>query len=422
MPAWLRAPLLGGFVRPPFLLLFGFVISGSVSLHILTPTLPAVALDLAVSAGPVQLTITLFVVGLAAGQLLYGPLSDRFGRRPVLLAGLLIYTLGSVAAAMAPGLPTLLGARVLQALGACSGMVLGRAMVRDNAPPEQAGRQLAMLNLCITIAPALAPMLGNQLSVYTSWRMIFVLLAAMGGVVLLASLLVLPETNMGGHRSGGFSSILPGFVRLLREQSFRVYALAGACSTTSFYAYLTASPFIFTQMLHRPAEEAGVYYLAIMAGVPFGSFAASRLARRMPLGRLLRLTGKMTPGRLLTGAFVISTLGGLMMLVCVLLGQLSLVTVLLAILIFTIGGGIVSPLALSLAIGTVPGMVGAASGLYGFVQMGFGALCTLAVTVFPQRPELTAAVVLVVAALSSQAYYALWRWRGDGPAAQAGAG
>ena len=410
MPAWLRAPLLGGFVRPPFLLLFGFVISGSVSLHILTPTLPAVALDLAVSAGPVQLTITLFVVGLAAGQLLYGPLSDRFGRRPVLLAGLLIYTLGSVAAAMAPGLPTLLGARVLQALGACSGMVLGRAMGRDNAPPEQAGRQLAMLNLCITIAPALAPMLGNQLSVYTSWRMIFVLLAAMGGVVLLASLLVLPETNMGGHRSGGFSSILPGFVRLLREQSFRVYALAGACSTTSFYAYLTASPFIFTHTLHRPVAEIGPYFAVPMAGFFIGSLIATRLI------------GKMTPGRLLTGAFVISTLGGLMMLVCVLLGQLSLVTVLLAILIFTIGGGIVSPLALSLAIGTVPGMVGAASGLYGFVQMGFGALCTLAVTVFPQRPELTAAVVLVVAALSSQAYYALWRWRGDGPAAQAGAG
>jgi len=163
-----------------------------------------------------------------------------------------------------------------------------------------------------------------------------------------------------------------------------------AFTTTSIYAYLTASPFIFTQVLHRPTEEVGLYYLAIMGGVPAGSFAASRLARRMPLARLLRATNG------------VSILGSGALFALTVAGHLSVANVLLPMLVYSFGVGATSPIALASAIGTQPQMIGAASGLYGFVQMGFGALCTILVSFWPASPALAAAAILLAATLAGQ--------------------
>src|SRR5690606_33599422 len=152
-------------------------ISGTFPIHIFVPALPEAARELAVSPAAIQLSITAYLIGLSIGQLVLGILSDRFGRRPVLLVGLALYVLASAAAALAPNLGVLIVARVFQAIGGCSGLVLGRAITRDDAGPEQAAARMAILGAAISIGPALAPIVGAQLALHMGWRSIFIVLA-----------------------------------------------------------------------------------------------------------------------------------------------------------------------------------------------------------------------------------------------------
>lgn len=385
----LGAPLLArGSARPPLWLIFTFVICGTLSLHIFVPALPAAARDLGVSSSTIELTLTVYVIGLALGQLFYGPLSDRFGRRPVLLGGLVLYAAGSVIAGLAPTALALIAARVVQALGGCSGLVLGRAVIRDVSAPKEAAARLAWLNMFMSMAPASAYVIGGLLAGEVGWRAIFALLAAIGVLTFLAAILTLPETNATrGHGSG--AGLVRINLRLLGLPGFRVYALAGACATTSFYAFLAAAPFIFTDTLHESQSTVGFYFVLPMLGYSVGSLIANRLVGRLGVDRLLSF------------GFALAGLGATLFFAIVVSGHLSVIAVMGAMLIFTAGGGTASPLALSGAISALPGAIGAASGLYGFLQMGFGAVCTLAISLFPRDPALTAAVVMLAASITS---------------------
>ncbi len=384
---WLTAPILPR-ARAPFWLLVALTASGTMAMHILVPVLPLAASEFAVSAGAIQLTITLYLFGIAGGQLLYGPVSDRVGRRPALLVALFLYVVGSIAAMLAPSLDVLLIARVVQALGGCGGLVLGRAVVRDSAPTDQAASQMALLTMVQSLSPGIAPALGGYLGAWFGWRSIFALLVVLGVVTLVAALLSLPETATS--RGAGSGNMLRSYGRLLRSVPFTSLMVGGACTTTSFYAYLAASPFIFTHVLHRPAEEVGLYYLAVMAGVPVGSFIASRFARRVRLGVMLQVTS------------AVAMLGAALFLLVTLTGQLGVTSVVGAMIVYSVGVGASSPIALASAISTHPQMIGAASGLYGFFQMGFGAVCTLLVSLWPSEPALIAAIILVVATALGQ--------------------
>lgn len=387
--SWITEPVLRGRTRPFLWLLVSITASGTLALHILVPALPQAARDLGVSNGAIQLTITLYLVGLASGQLLYGPVSDRFGRRPVLLAALLLYVLGSMAACLASTAPVLIAARVIQALGGCGGLVLGRAMVRDMAGPEEAAAQLALLNLVVSIAPALSPVVGGYLTVFAGWRAIFALLTAIGAATLLLTMLTVPETTRLRQASGAMH-MLRSYALLLRSPIFCGYALGGACMTTSFYAFTSESPFIFMDQLHRPTQEMGLYYLLLFSGISLGSLIANRLARRVAMPRLLR------------SACLLATVGAALFLLVAVTGRLSVVSVVGSVVLFTIAAGTASPLALTGSVSVHPGAIGAAAGLYGFTQMAFGAVCTLAVSAWHGDPSLAAATVLLVSTLIGQ--------------------
>jgi DHA1 family bicyclomycin/chloramphenicol resistance-like MFS transporter len=221
-----HTPPFRGRARAPFLLLVAMTACGTLGMHIIVPALPATARALGMSIGTSQLTITLYLIGLAIGQLLYGPVSDRFGRRPVLLAGLSLFTAASVLTAIAPSASVLIGARILQSLGGCAGLVLGRAAVRDGASADKAAGQLALLTLVMVMVPAVAPAIGGYLTAYIDWRASFVLLALFGGSTLLACALVMPETlyDPGTTRR----SMLTAYIRLLRSPRFLGYAVGGA--------------------------------------------------------------------------------------------------------------------------------------------------------------------------------------------------
>ncbi|MFT8244004.1 multidrug effflux MFS transporter [Roseomonas sp. BN140053] len=379
----------GRGVRPPPLwLLVLMTFCGTLAMHIFVPALPQAGRDLGASTGAMQLTISLYLIGLAAGQLVYGPVSDRFGRRPVLFAGLALYTAAGLLAAVAPGPGWLVATRLLQALGGCAGLALGRAIVRDTAGPTAAAGRLALLNLMVTVGPGLAPSLGGALSETLGWRSIFWGLAALGATTIALSAWRLPET---GRRAAGGSaaSLLRDYGQLLRSRAFAGYVVGGGCATTSMYAFMAASPFIFVEQLHRPVHEVGVYYLVLIGGVTLGSVIANRLVARVGIERLL------------LRATLLGVGGAVLFLLAVLSGHLSVPLTLAPLLLFTVGCGVSSPLALTKAVGVNPKVIGSAAGLYGFGQMAIGALCT-ALAGVGGNPALAAAVVLVVAGVIGQ--------------------
>lgn len=370
-------------------LLGAITASGTLALHMLVPALPAVAREFAASPGTVQLTLTVYLVGIAAGQLIYGPLSDRFGRRPVLIVCLSIFLAASTVAGLAPHLGVLIAARFVQAVGACGGLVLGRAMVRDGAAPDQAARRLALLVMVMTAAPALAPLIGGEINAWFGWRGIFAVLGIFVTALLVLTVFKLPETSRIRAALPNVGAMVAVYTRLLTNREFRAYAAAGACMSTSIYAFLSASPFLFVEVLHRPATEVGLYYMAVVVGVTLGSWLASRLASRLRAIFLLRI-----------GAFC-GVLGAGSLLLVDVSGALSLATVLAPMSVFALGCGLSSPTATAQAIGVDLTAIGAASGLYGFTQMSFGALCTLLAGLWHGQSAAPVAIIMLAAALGA---------------------
>ena len=385
---WHRTPPYGRRTRAPFALIVAITACGTLGMHLIIPALPDTARSLGVSAGTIQLTITLYLIGLAIGQLLYGPVSDRFGRRPVLLAGLALFTLAGLATTAAPNAWTLVIARILQSIGACAGLVLGRAIVRDSATADRATAQLALLTLVMSAAPAIAPVLGGTATAWFGWRAAFALLAIVGAVTLVFAILLLPETN--ALQSSSRASLLLGSLRLFRSRAFCGYVLGGACTTTSFYAFMAASPFILVNLLHQSPERVGRYYLLLMVGVAAGGLAANRLAGRITTRSALRI------------ANAIAIAGAACFMLAELAGWLNVVSMIAPVVVFMVGAGMASPFALTGAVSVNPHAIGAASGLYGFTQMAYGALCTVIVEVWRPGSVFTVAAVLLVSSLLGQ--------------------
>lgn len=373
---------------PPLWLLALLTLSGTLGMHIFAPALSIAARDFGVGASAMQATISLYVLGLAVGQLVYGPLSDRFGRRPVMMGGLALYTVAGAVAAVAPGVHGLIAARLFQALGGGAGLALGRAMVRDVAGPLDSARRLALLNLMVTLGPGIAPAIGGALASTAGWRSILWLLSALGAGLLVLAWRLLPETARGGS-DADVAVLARNYGRLLRSPAFLGFAIGGGCATTAMYAFIASSPFIIVDQLHRPAYEVGVYLAVLIAGVWLGSALASRLAGRTPIGRLL------------VGANLLSVLAAFAFLAAVLSGHPSIAVIVGPMFVFTLGAGLASPLALTEAVSVNPHVIGSASGLYGFMQMAVGALCT-ALAGIGGNPALSTALVLVGAGIVAQ--------------------
>lgn len=353
-------------LRAPLWLLVLVTFSGTMAMHIFVPALPVAGAALGASAASMQQTITLYVIGLALGQLIYGPVSDAVGRRPALLLGLSVYLCAGVMALLAPTLQWLLVARLLQALGGAAGIALGRAIVRDTAEPARVTRELALLNLLTLAGPGLAPIVGAYLADHFGWRAIYVFLVAIGSAMLLCTWRLLPETNRQ-LRPLKVASIGHDYRQLLGHPGFAGYMLGGACITSALYPYLASVPYIVHGQMGLPISAIGWFAASTIVGASLGTFLTRRLSSRWPAERFLFLGAGL-------GLTMAATL-----LAFHAMGWLTPVWLLAITITMTFGAGLASPAALGSSLAVMPSLAGSAAGLYGFGQMAMGAIGTLLV-------------------------------------------
>ena len=344
-------------------LLTGLVALGPLSTDLYLPSLPALVRFFRTDVASVQLTLSVFLVGFALSQLAYGPLSDRFGRRPMLLVGLVVYVAASIACALATSMTMLIVARFFQALGGCCGPVLGRAVVRDLHGVQRAARMLAYISAATALAPAIGPIIGGYLEVAFGWRSNFIALTIFGGVVLLAVSILLSETNAHlNPRATRLRELIANYRMVLVHRSFLGYTLCVAFSYSWLFAFISGSSFVLIDVLHVAPEHFGYCFLVPVAGYMSGTLSSGRLTMHLGIDRMISL------GTLL------GAVSGSTMAVLALAGVHTIASVLVPTFFCFMAGGLVLPNAMAGAIGPFPKMAGAASALMGFFQMGCAAL------------------------------------------------
>jgi DHA1 family bicyclomycin/chloramphenicol resistance-like MFS transporter len=286
---------------------------GALSIDMYLPGLPAIARDLGADPSLVQLTLSLFFIGLAAGQALYGPLSDRFGRKRPLLIGCALYALASAACALAPTAEALIVARLAQALGGSAGMVIARSVVRDRFDARESARVFSLLMLVMGLAPITAPLIGGQLLVFFGWRAIFWVLCGFGLLCLLMVSRALPESLPPERRSGaGLGAALAVYGRLIADRRFLGYALAGGLTSAAMFAYIAGSPFVVIELYGISPQQFGWIFGANALGLILASQLNRRLLASFPGDTIVRATLLLSAGAALLLTLAAATgFGGL---------------------------------------------------------------------------------------------------------------
>lgn len=352
------------------------------------PSFPDLGRDFAASVGQVQLTLTTYLLGVGVGQLLFGPLSDRLGRRPVILGGTALCAAASVACMLAPTIGALTLARLFQAFGACTGMVVTRAIVRDLFERHEAARAVSLLGIAIAVAPALAPIVGGLLHEAFGWRSTFAALALMAAAAGLWAWRSLPETNVQKLVERSFlRTMLESYRDLVRAPAFRAFALVVGGIFGTLYAYVAAAPALLIDVLGLTPALFGL----LSALGPLGFIAGSSLSSRVTI--------RLGIERLVTTGLWVSVAGGMLMLALPAAGHVSVAGVIGPIVLWSVGFGLSFPNAIAGAVSVLPRVAGAAAALTGFLQLGGGAFGTMAAYALPKGSAL--AMGAAVAGLSA---------------------
>ena len=263
---------------------------GALSIDMYLPALATIGRNIGADSVSMQTTLSVFFIGLAIGQLIYGPLSDRFGRLMPLYAGLCLYVVASIGCALATSVEGLWTGRLAQALGACAGLVISRAAVRDLFDPMQAARVFSRLMLVMGLAPVLAPLIGGQLLLVGSWRLIFWTLAVIGLLTMIAVRAILPETHRGPRTTLHPVAVFKGFVAILRDHRFLWHALTGAFASASLLTYIVASPAVLIEHYGVSPQRFGLFFGANAVGLVAAAQLNAHWLRKQTPQRILRMS------------------------------------------------------------------------------------------------------------------------------------
>lgn len=339
-------------------LITGCLMLQPLSTDLYLPSLPHLVTYFAATPAAVQQTLSWFVLGFGGAQLISGPLSDRYGRRPVLLGGLAVYALASLACALAPTLQLLVAARFLQAMGCCTAAVIARAIIRDSFNPAEGARFIAKASSLLSLAPLLGPIAGGYLQVAFGWRAAFVSLTAFGLLFLLANRLRLTETNQHPNPEATKPRhLLDTYSKVIRTPAFWAYALPGGLSYASIFTFISGSSHVLIRLLGVSTQHYGVMFAIGVLGYLGGTL----ICRRM-------LVSHSMPATLGVGTAV-GLGGGLLFLILVLSGIEHWSVVVIPLFIVMAAHGINFPCAQSGSVAAFPQQAGAAAGLFGAIAM-----------------------------------------------------
>lgn len=351
-------------------LLFAMMFASQLATTIFLPGLPGIASDLQTTLSAAQMLLPAYLGSFAIAQLVAGALSDAFGRRHVIIGGLGLFSLASLAAALAPDIEMLLAARAIQASGACATMVVARAIIRDTAQGAAAARAMSALAIAMAVGPSAAPLIGGQLVTWFDWRATFYFTALISTITTFAVLHYLEETlPTDQRRAARLGEQVVTYLRLFGNPVFVGYSLTVAFASGAMQAFLVASPIILIVQMGMPPAIYGFCVMLMPIIYMIGSFLAGRLTLWIPIDRIV-----------LIGAFA-SAGGGLLQLGFGLgLGDITPAHVLVAFAISNLGTGLVLACCYSQALNTVsPSYAGAASALSGFIHMGWAFAITFTV-------------------------------------------
>jgi len=342
--------------------------AGPLSTDMYLPSLPAIAVEFGTGTDGAQLTLSAFLIGFAGGQLIYGPISDRHGRRPVLLAGLALFIAATIGCMFATSIEALIALRMLQALGASGPVVLARAVARDLYSGAEAGRLLSLMGSIMGFVPAIAPVIGALIHVAFGWRAVFAVIALFGVLLMAATWARLGESLQRPNTNPlSVRAMARTFADLARDSRFRRYVATTCLTYGGLFAFISGSSFVLQGQYGVSPQGFGLSFAAAVVGYIFGTLAASRLAMTLGLDRTI-YAGTL----LLAGS-------GIAMVVAMLLDRFGLWNVLAPMIVYMFGVGLVLPQSLAGALTPFPDNAGAASSFLGFLQMTFASLVGIGV-------------------------------------------
>ena len=350
---------------------------GPVGMQILLPALPVIKQKFYVTNDVAQLTLSLSMLAIAIGTLVYGPLSDKFGRKRVMLVGIVITIFGSIVCFVADSIMLLISGRFIQAFGGAVGLVLARAIVRDVYGPEEAARVIATLVMVMVVLPMMSPALGGELMQRFGFESVFIVIAFASAIAFVFLFLWLPETLAKPVPFEGVKSMLVTFSKLFASRVFCGYAFCVTFVSVVFFSFISAAPEIMVSVLKRPPTEYGYYFIMIPAGFMTGNYVARHYGRTISIDNMIVIGAS------------IGVIGIVLALLLQTLGMSSPVALFLPIALAVFGNGITLPNAQAAAINEFPEYAGTASGLTGFLQMAVSSVAAQAValifngTVYP---------------------------------------
>ena len=379
-------------------LLIAITAVGPLSLNILAPAMPGLIGTLGAGAGTVQLTLSLFLLGMAISQLVLGTLSDRFGRRPVMLAGLALTVVASFAALATTSITGLIVARTCQAFGATAGIVIGRAVVRDLYDRDRAASMIGWVTMAMVVAPMIAPLIGGALDTALGWHAIFAFVGLFAAAILVWASFQLPETRKVATGEG-FAHFLAASGSLLTDRAFLGYALVAAFNSAMFFTFIGGAPHVVVTIMHRSSAEYGIWFLAISLAYMAGNFAAGRWSAKYGVDVMIR------------AGVAVTVAGAAVGIIWVLLDPAGGPAVIMTPqMIIGFASGFMLPNALAGAVSVRPQAAGAAAGITGFMQMGLGAATSQLIGHLLDGAQTglpLAAIVLVLCACGLVAFFTL---------------
>lgn len=333
---------------------------GPLSIDLYLPSLPLIAADLRAAEASVQLTISVFLAGLCLGMLLYGPLSDRFGRRPLLLFGISLYAAASLGCVLASSVESLLLCRFLQALGGAAASVLARAVVRDLFPLSAAARLFSLMHLVTMLATLVAPLLGSYLMLLAGWRSLFLLLLAFALLCLALVVFSLPESHPPERRGASLNQVFRAYGHMLQAPVALGFILCMGMSFAGMFAFITASPFVYIQYFDVSPQHYGGLFALNITGVIVATLLNARLVSRFGANRMLKV------------ATSIAASAGLMLAIAGSSGFGGLPVVVIGVLLYVSVTGMIGANCLASLLLHFPQQAGAAAGLAVSLQFGLG--------------------------------------------------